>query len=109
VRSERLRENLGKKHQGLRVAFPKPLIYWLRGLDLNQRPLGYERETAMTGNPLIWRETRWTTISFTLSVATSLLLLLRPVLGWSGSKMGARTWLPLTRRDDIERALFLSS
>jgi hypothetical protein len=57
----------------------------------------------MTGNPLILREMRWTTISFTLSVATSLLLVLRPVLGWYGSKMGAATWLPLTRSDDIER------
>jgi pimeloyl-ACP methyl ester carboxylesterase len=53
-----------------------------------------ECETAMTGNPLILRETRWTTISFTLSVATSLWLVLRPVLGWYGSKMGARRWLP---------------
>jgi hypothetical protein len=73
---------------------------------LNQRPLRYECETAMTGNPLILREKRWTTISFTFSVATSLLLVLRPVLGWYGSKMGARKWLPLTRSDDIERALF---
>jgi len=32
----------------------------LRGLDLNQRPLGYEDETAMTGNPLISREERST-------------------------------------------------
>jgi hypothetical protein len=26
--------------------FPKPLISWLRGLDLNQRPLGYEGKSA---------------------------------------------------------------
>jgi hypothetical protein len=26
---------------------------WLRGLDLNQRPLGYEYDAAMIGNPLI--------------------------------------------------------
>src|SRR3989442_6640768 len=31
-------------------------LLWLRGLDLNQRPLGYEYNTAMTGNPLILRE-----------------------------------------------------
>src|SRR2546422_8303507 len=35
-------QNTDKKHQGLREIFPKPLISWLRGLDLNQRPLGYE-------------------------------------------------------------------
>ena len=29
------------------------LVPWLRGLDLNQQPLGYEYKTAMTGNPLI--------------------------------------------------------
>jgi len=39
-----------KKHQGLREIFPKPLISWLRGLDLNQRPLGYETVTP-TGTP----------------------------------------------------------
>jgi hypothetical protein len=27
----------------------------LRGLDLNQRPLGYEYEAAMSANPLILR------------------------------------------------------
>ena len=35
---------------------------------MNQRPLGYECETAMTGNPLIFRETRSTAGSSTLSV-----------------------------------------
>src|SRR6266852_4056833 len=35
---------------------PTPRFDWLRGLDLNQRPLGYECERAMTGNPLISRE-----------------------------------------------------
>jgi len=35
---------------------PRPCFFWLRGLDLNQRPLGYEYKTAMTGNPLIFRE-----------------------------------------------------
>ena len=28
----------------------------MRGLDLNQRPLGYERVKVMSGNPLISRE-----------------------------------------------------
>jgi len=29
------------------------LVPWLRGLDMLQRPLGYEYKTAMTGDPLI--------------------------------------------------------
>jgi hypothetical protein len=44
-------ENFAKKHQGLRVVFPKPLTSWLRGLDLNQRSLGYESEGNTNGPP----------------------------------------------------------
>src|SRR5207249_9922210 len=43
-------------------------IRWLRGLDLNQRPLGYEYNTAMPGNPLILREKRSTARSSTFPV-----------------------------------------
>jgi hypothetical protein len=47
----------------------------LRGLDLNQRPLGYEYEAAMTGNPLILREKRSTAGSSTVSVVGSFFVL----------------------------------
>src|SRR3989442_4947526 len=66
-----------------------PLFSWLRGLDLNQRRLGYEYNTAMPGNPLILREKRSTARSSTFSVDASFLLLFRPVSGCYGSKMGA--------------------
>ena len=59
---------------------------------MNQRPLGYEYNMAMTGNPLILRETRSTAGSSTFSVDTSFLLLFRPVSGCYGSKMGAEIW-----------------
>src|SRR5882672_307806 len=34
--------NTDKINKGSGTLIPKPLICWLRGLDLNQRPLGYE-------------------------------------------------------------------
>src|SRR5438093_8265567 len=64
-------------------------ITWLRGLDLNQRPLGSEYNTAMPGNPLILREKRSAAGSFTFSVDASCLLLFRNISGCYGSKMGA--------------------
>src|SRR5436853_2735115 len=56
---------------------------------MNQRPLGYEYNTAMPGNPMILRERRSTAGSSTFSVDASFLLLFRPVSGCYGSKMGA--------------------
>src|SRR5207249_12177368 len=36
-----------------------PLVpAWLRGLDLNQRPLGYEYKSAVSGYPVILQERR---------------------------------------------------
>src|SRR5229473_2474262 len=64
-------------------------LKWLRGLDLNQRPLGYEYNTAMSGNPLIFRKKRSALGSSTFSLDVSCLLLFRPVSGCYGSKMGA--------------------
>jgi len=76
--------------RGQRISRPlTPRRSWLRGLDLNQRPLGYEYNTAMPGNPLILREKRSTARSSTFSVGTSCLLLFSPVSGCYGSKMGA--------------------
>jgi hypothetical protein len=37
--------NVGLKYQGATVLIRNPLVFWLRGLDLNQRPLGYELDT----------------------------------------------------------------
>src|SRR5437016_9283596 len=67
-------------------------ITWLRGLDLNQRPLGYEYNTAMTGNPLILREKRSTVDGSTFSLDAWFLSLFRHISGCCGSKMGAETW-----------------
>jgi hypothetical protein len=51
--------------------------------------LGYEYETAMTGNPLIFRERRSAAGSSTFYVDAVLLLLFGPDSGSYGSKMGA--------------------
>jgi hypothetical protein len=61
----------------------------LRGLDLNQRPLGYEIEAAMTGNSLISWESRSASGTSTFSVGTALFVLFGPGSGSYGSKMGA--------------------
>ena len=79
----------GLKTQGATALAVTPCFSWLRGLDLNQRPLGYEYEAAMTGNPLICLEKRSAAGSFTLSVDTSFFVLLGPVSGSYGSEMGA--------------------
>ena len=53
-----------KRENGLRVVLGSRLessVFWLRGLDLNQRPLGYERpgisvsigQQGTSGNPEI--------------------------------------------------------
>ena len=62
---------------------------WLRGLDLNQRPLGYERLRGHIGNPLIFRRTssRIGGRSFLRRLASCGMF--RAVSGWYGSKTGA--------------------
>src|SRR6267142_7008270 len=76
--------------RGQRISRPlTPRRSWLRGLDLNQRPLGYEYNTAMTGNPLILREKHAAAPSSTLSAGASSFISFRPVSGCCGSKMGA--------------------
>jgi len=64
----------------------------LRGLDLNQRPLGYEYNVAMTGNPLILREKRSTAGGSTFSVDAWFLSLFRHISGCCGSKMEQKRW-----------------
>jgi hypothetical protein len=59
------------------------------GLDLNQRPLGYEYEAAMIGNPLISREKRSAPWTSTFCVDTAFFVLFGPDSGSYGSKMGA--------------------
>src|SRR2546422_2321022 len=66
-----------------------PRRSWLRGSDLNQRPLGYEYNTAMPGNPLILREKRAGALSSTLADGTSFFISFHPVSGCCGCKMGA--------------------
>ena len=79
-----------KTTKGLAELSANPLSpRWLRGLDLNQRPLGYECVKAMSGNPLISREMHALAGSSTLCVRASFLLPFRPVSGCYGSKMGA--------------------
>jgi hypothetical protein len=56
---------------------------------LNQRPLGYEYNTVMSGNPLILRKKRSTVDSSTLSDDASFFVSFHPVSGCYGSKMGA--------------------
>jgi hypothetical protein len=51
--------------------------------------LGYEYETAMTGNPLISWKRRVAARRFTFLTVAWSLLLFRRVSGWYGSKMGA--------------------
>src|SRR5439155_7358117 len=83
-------------------------LIWLRGLDLNQRPLGYEHKTAMPGNPLIFREKHSTARSSTFSVDALFLLLFRPV-SCHGSKMGAgrvRCVRPCQRQQFVVRHAF---
>jgi hypothetical protein len=40
-------ENTEKTPRGQPTASTNPSILWLRGLDLNQRPLGYEGKSAL--------------------------------------------------------------
>jgi hypothetical protein len=63
-------------------------------VDLNQRPLGYEYEAAMTGNPLICLEKRSAAGTFTVSVDTSFFIVFGAVSGSYGSKMGAAAATP---------------
>ena len=78
-----------RRRRGQRRKPLTPRRPWLRGLDLNQRPLGYEYNTAMTGNPLISWERRSVAGSSTLSDDASFFVSFHPVSGCYGSKMGA--------------------
>src|SRR5438034_653638 len=46
-------QNTDKTIKGFGTLIPKPLICWLRGLDLNQRPLGYEPTRGPDCNRLL--------------------------------------------------------
>src|SRR5207249_12082934 len=84
--------SLGKR-KGLAARRPlTPRRSWLRGLDLNQRPLGYEYKAVMTGNPLIFREKRVGAHTSTSSDGASFFISLRPVSCW-GSRLVSDTAL----------------
>src|SRR5205809_5113382 len=46
-------QNTDKTIKGFGTLIPKPLICWLRGLDVNQRPLGYEPTPGPDCNRLL--------------------------------------------------------
>ena len=87
---EKLHSRLARNQRG-RVEQPLwfSLLPWLRGSDLNRRPLGYEYNTAMSGNPLILREKRSAASGSPLSDDASFFVSFHPVSGCYGSKMGA--------------------
>ena len=62
---------------------------WLRGLDLNQRPLGYESPRGLVGNALISRIMCTTTSNCWFLSDSSSYLVFEDVSGWYGSKTGA--------------------
>ena len=62
--------------------------------DFKQRPLSYEYEAAMTGNPLISWERRSAPGTSTFSVDTAFFVLFGPDSGSYGSKMGAAAGTP---------------
>src|SRR6266508_3702552 len=64
---------------------------WLRGLDLNQRPLGYEWLRGRAGNLLILRKKNVTTPSSTLCVDAGFYASFWPRSGWCGHEMGAHS------------------
>src|SRR5437899_8017612 len=90
IRTNQFLGEVWVKRKGLADLRPlTPRRSWLRGLDLNQRPLGYEYNTAMSGNPLILQERRSPASGSTLSDDASFFVSFHPVSGCYGSKMGA--------------------
>jgi hypothetical protein len=81
-------------YEALPPVDPRPVAGSDGGLDLNQRPFGYEYEAAMTGNPLISLQRRSAPASSTFYGDAWFFLLCDPVSGSYGSKMGAAAGTP---------------
>jgi hypothetical protein len=82
------------KGEADRFPLPTPRFDWLRGSDLNRRPLGYEYKTAMTGNPLILQERRSAASGSTLSDDV-VLRLVPPCFGVLWEQNGSRNESPI--------------
>jgi len=80
---------LAKTTKGSAVCRLTPRRTWLRGLDLNQRPLGYERLRGCDGNPLILRRKLNTTPGSTLCDGAACWCSFQLRSGCCGRKMGA--------------------
>lgn len=61
-------QNGSRKHDGVSDVIANPCRDWLRGSDLNRRPLGYEFGKGQVGNPLIFREKYSVIVSYTFPI-----------------------------------------
>jgi len=78
-----------QKHEGPGTCPLSGALRWLRGLDLNQRPLGYESSRGRVGNPLISRRISRTMSNYAFFHRAVSYPLVQGPSGSYGSRMGA--------------------